>query len=143
MKEEMNHITKASLTYVTPPTDEQIAGVKKFLAKKLNAQEVEIECVEDKSIGSGFVIRAGNHEFDWSAKGRMDQLQQKVQSAVSANKVNQEDLITLLKREIDDFSLNAADKEVGIVTSVADATANVVGINHAFYGEIVGAYIAE
>lgn len=137
MKEDMNQVTKAILTYVTPPTDEQLAGVKKFLAKKLGAQEVEIECVEDKSIGSGFVIRAGNREYDWSAKGRMDQFQQKIQSAISANKVKQEDLITLLKREINDFSLNAADKEVGIVTSVADATANVVGINHAFYGEIV------
>ena len=137
MKEDMNHITKASLTYVTPPTDEQIAGVKRFLAKKLNVDNIDIECVEDKSIGSGFVIRAGNHEYDWSAKGRMDQLQQKVQSAVAANKVKQEDLITLLKQEISDFSLDTSDKEVGVVTSVADATANVEGINHAFYGEIV------
>ena len=137
MKEEMNHVTNAILTYVTPPTDDQIAGVKRFLAKKLNLENIELKCVEDKSIGSGFVIRAGNHEYDWSAKGRMDQLQQKVQSAVSANKFKQEDLITLLKQEISDFSLDTSDKEVGVVTSVADATANVQGINHAFYGEIV------
>ena len=137
MKDEMSQVTKARLTYVTPPTDEQIEGVKKFLVKKLGAKSVELECVEDKSIGSGFVISTGNHEFDWSAKGRMDQFQQKVQSAVSANKVKQEDLITLLKSEINDFSLKASEKEVGVVTSVADATANVVGISHAFYGEIV------
>ena len=137
MKEDMNQVTKAILTYVTPPTEEQIAGVKRFIAKKLGTQDVEIETVEDKSIGSGFVIRVGNHEYDWSAKGRMDQFQQKIQSAISANKVKQEDLITLLKREINDFELNVADREVGIVTSVADATANVSGINHAFYGEIV------
>jgi len=137
VKDEMSQVTKARLTYVTPPTDEQIEGVKKFLVKKLGAKSVELECVEDKSIGSGFVISTGNHEFDWSAKGRMDQFQQKVQSAVSANKVKQEDLITLLKSEINDFSLKASEKEVGVVTSVADATANVVGISHAFYGEIV------
>lgn len=137
MKEEMNPVTKAILTYVTPPTDDQIAGVKRFLAKKLGVDNIELECVEDASIGSGFVIRAGNHEYDWSAKGRMDQLQQKVQSAVASNKFKQEDLITLLKQEISDFSLDITDKEVGVVTSVADATANVEGINHAFYGEIV------
>lgn len=137
MKDEMSQVTKARLTYVTPPTDEQIEGVKKFLVKKLGAKTVELECVEDKSIGSGFVISTGNHEFDWSAKGRMDQFQQKVQNAVSANKVKQEDLITLLKSEINDFSLETSEKEVGVVTSVADATANVVGISHAFYGEIV------
>jgi F-type H+-transporting ATPase subunit alpha len=137
VKEEMNPVTKAILTYVTPPTDDQIAGVKRFLAKKLGVDNIELECVEDASIGSGFVIRAGNHEYDWSAKGRMDQLQQKVQSAVASNKFKQEDLITLLKQEISDFSLDITDKEVGVVTSVADATANVEGINHAFYGEIV------
>ena len=67
----------------------------------------------------------------------MDQLQQKVQSAVSANKVSQDDLISILKSEINEFELRVESKEVGIVTSVADATANVQGINHAFYGEIV------
>ena len=74
MKDEMSQVTKARLTYVTPPTDEQIEGVKKFLVKKLGAKSVELECVEDKSIGSGFVISTGNHEFDWSAKGRMARL---------------------------------------------------------------------
>ena len=135
--DDVERVTSARLTYVTPPTEAQMAGIRKFLADKYDNKNIKIECVEDPSIGSGFVIRAGNHEFDWSEKGRIDQIQQKVQSAVSAAKVNQDDLISILKTEINDFALRATDKEVGVVTSVADATANVVGINHAFYGEIV------
>jgi len=135
--EDVERVLDARLTYVTPPTEAQMAGIRKFLADKYNNKNIKIECVEDPSLGSGFVIRAGNHEFDWSEKGRIDQIQTRVQKAVSAAKVSQGDLISILKTEINDFALNAADKEVGVVTSVADATANVVGINHAFYGEIV------
>ena len=104
---------------------------------EVNNEKIEIECVEDQSIVSGFVIRAGNDEYDWSEQGRVEQLRQKVQNAVSNVDVSQDDLISILKSEINEFELRVESKEVGIVTSVADATANVVGINHAFYGEIV------
>ncbi len=135
--DKVGGINKAILTYVTPPTDAQLEGIRKFLATKYNNENIEIECVEDPSIGSGFVIRAGNHEYDWSERGRIEQLKEKVQSAVSNTDINQDDLISILKSEINEFELRVESKEVGVVTSVADATANVVGINHAFYGEIV------
>ncbi len=115
----------------------QLDGIRKFLAAKYNNENIELECVEDQSIVSGFVIRAGNDEYDWSEQGRVDQLRQKVQDAISNVDVTQDDLISILKSEINEFELRVESKEVGIVTSVADATANVVGINHAFYGEIV------
>ena len=135
--DKIDIIDKAVLTYVTPPTDAQLEGIRKFLAGKYNNEKIEIECVEDQSIVSGFVIRAGNDEYDWSEQGRVEQLRQKVQNAVSNVDVSQDDLISILKSEINEFELRVESKEVGIVTSVADATANVVGINHAFYGEIV------
>ena len=46
-------------------------------------------------------------------------------------------MLSNLQSELENFTLNRADREVGVVISVADGTANVVGINHAFYGEIV------
>ena len=135
--DKIGSIDKAILTYVTPPTEAQLDGIRKFLAAKYNNENIELECVEDQSIVSGFVIRAGNDEYDWSEQGRVDQLRQKVQDAISNVDVTQDDLISILKSEINEFELRVESKEVGIVTSVADATANVVGINHAFYGEIV------
>ncbi|MDD6268171.1 MAG: F0F1 ATP synthase subunit alpha, partial [Clostridium sp.] len=41
------------------------------------------------------------------------------------------------RTEIADFELEAKDKEVGVVNWVGDGIANVDGIDHAFYGEIV------
>ena len=38
---------------------------------------------------------------------------------------------------VDDFELEAKDKEIGVVNWVGDGIANVDGIDHAFYGEIV------
>ena len=66
--DKIDIIDKAVLTYVTPPTDAQLEGIRKFLAGKYNNEKIEIECVEDQSIVSGFVIRAGNDEYDWSER---------------------------------------------------------------------------
>lgn len=138
MREEVDHITKARLTYVTPPTEEQLNGIKSFLCKKFDLDSIELECVEDKSIGSGFVIRAGSHEFDWSQRGRVNQLRQAVNSALSGSvDITNGDLLSKIKSQLEDFDLQASANEVGVVTSVADGTANVKGISHAFYGEIV------
>lgn len=140
MRELTDHITKARLTYVTKPTDAQIAGIKNFLMKKLDvSSDLEIECVEDKSLVSGFIVRAGSHEFDWSQKGRINQLRHALNNAMNnaSIDVHNGDLISQFKTQLADFSLSTAANEVGVVTSVADGTANVKGISHAFYGEIV------
>ena len=49
----------AQLIYVTPPTDEQLDGIKKFLAKEFNNPDIKIDCKEDKSLKSGFILRVG------------------------------------------------------------------------------------
>lgn len=42
-----------------------------------------------------------------------------------------------MKAGIEDFELEAKNKEIGVVNWVGDGIANVDGIDHAFYGEIV------
>ena len=107
MREEVDHITKARLTYVTPPTEEQLNGIKSFLCKKFDLDSIELECVEDKSIGSGFVIRAGSHEFDWSQRGRVNQLRQAVNSALSGSvDITNGDLLSKIKSQLEDFDLS-------------------------------------
>ena len=135
---DMNQIRSATITYVTKPTDNQLAGIKKFIADQLdvNVDELDINLVQDSSIGSGFVVRAGNHEYDWSEKARIEQLSEKLKSGLKDG-LDPENMLSNLQSELENFTLNRADREVGVVISVADGTANVVGINHAFYGEIV------
>ena len=131
---------QAQLIYVTAPTDEQLEGIKAFLAKEFHNPDMELTLKEDKSIKSGFVLRVGTREFDWSEKGRIEQLENRIAKAVNSSRnttFSEESIVSILKSSIDDFELEAKDKEIGVVNWVGDCIANVDGIDHAFYGEIV------
>ena len=131
---------QAQLIYVIAPTDEQLEGIKAFLAKEFHNPDMELTLKEDKSIKSGFVLRVGTREFDWSEKGRIEQLENRIAKAVNSSRnttFSEESIVSILKSSIDDFELEAKDKEIGVVNWVGDGIANVDGIDHAFYGEIV------
>ncbi|MBR1568180.1 MAG: F0F1 ATP synthase subunit delta, partial [Lachnospiraceae bacterium] len=134
------NVSSAKLLYVTAPSEEQLIGIRRFLAKECGDPDIELELIQDTSLKSGFIIRVGTKEYDWSEKGRIAQLESTLNKALESRKdqlFNEEDLISILKTEIVDFELEAKDKEVGIVNWVGDGIANVDGISHAFYGEIV------
>ena len=80
------------------------------------------------------------HFIDWSEKGRIEQLENRIAKAVNSSRnttFSEESIVSILKSSIDDFELEAKDKEIGVVNWVGDGIANVDGIDHAFYGEIV------
>ena len=130
----------AQLLYVTPPDEEQLDKIRKFLVREYNNEDITIETKEDKSLKSGFILRVGSKEYDWREQGRINQLKDKINSAVSSStglNISQENIISILKASIEDFQLAAKDKEIGVVTYVADGIVAVDGIDHACYGEIV------
>lgn len=129
----------AVLTYVEAPSDEQLAGIKGFIAKEFHNPDIKLEMVQDSSIKSGFVLKVGSKEYDWSEKARIDQLKSSIAKAVSAGKTtaSEEGILSILEANIKDFELAVKDKEIGVVNWVGDGIANVDGIDHAFYGEIV------
>ena len=130
----------AQLLYVTPPDEEQLDKIRKFLVREYNNEDITIETKEDKSLKSGFILRVGSKEYDWSEQGRINQLKDKINSAVSSStglNISQENIISILKASIEDFQLAAKDKEIGVVTYVADGIVAVDGIDHACYGELV------
>lgn len=51
--------------------------------------------------------------------------------------INSEEIISILKEEIENFDTTAGVREVGNVIWVGDGIATVYGIDHAMYGEIV------
>ena len=51
--------------------------------------------------------------------------------------INSEEIISILKEEIENFDMTAGVREVGNVIWVGDGIATVYGIDHAMYGEIV------
>ncbi len=136
LETKVEKVDSALLRYVTAPTDEQLAGIKKFLAKEFNNEDIEMELVQDTSLKSGFILSVGTKEYDWSEQGRINQLTEKINSAVGVSAVD-EGILSILKTSVEDFELEAQEKEVGVVNWVGDGIANIDGIDHAFYGEIV------
>ncbi|MGN1147508.1 MAG: F0F1 ATP synthase subunit alpha [Lachnospiraceae bacterium] len=128
---------RVTLSYVTEPDEEQLAGIKDFLRKKYDGRDMIFEMKEDKSLGGGFVLQAGNEVFDWSTEGRLKQFSDKMEQIKSNPLKSTEGIISILRSEIEEFELEAKDKEVGSVSWVGDGIANVNGIDHAVYGEIV------
>ena len=51
--------------------------------------------------------------------------------------INSDEIISILKNEIENFDTISKDSEVGTVITVGDGIATVYGIDHAMYGEIV------
>ena len=51
--------------------------------------------------------------------------------------INSDEIISILKSEIENFDEISKDSEVGTVATVGDGIATIYGIDHAMYGEIV------
>ena len=129
-----NQSLYVTLSYVTPPTDEQIRGFRRFVLDRYNNDNIVFRTEEDPSLVNGFKLTIGNEEYDWSAKGRMQQLQERLESVRSASA---QGIISILRSQVEDFDLAAKHQEVGVVISVGDGIALISGIDHAAYGEIV------
>ena len=51
--------------------------------------------------------------------------------------ISSQDIISILKEEIENYDFEAKDRVIGHVIWVGDGIATVYGIDHAMYGEIV------
>ena len=119
--------SSAVLTYVEAPSDEQLAGIKKFIEKEFHNPDIKLEMVKDPSLKSGFVLKVGSKEYDWSEKARIDQLKSSIAKAVGTGSAtaSEKGILSILEANIEDFQLEVKDKEIGVVNWVGDGIANV------------------
>ena len=73
-----HNILNAELFYVVAPKKEQLDGMKNFLCKKYHTKDVQIKQIEDKSLIGGFCKKKKKKEIDYSLKGKINALQQKL-----------------------------------------------------------------
>lgn len=128
---------QVTLRYVTAPDEKQLAHIRSFAQEKCGDASMEFTAVSDPSLGGGFILSVGNEEFDWSEKGRLRQIQEKLGASSGQHPQSLDGIISILKSEIEDFELEAKENEVGTVSWVGDGIVNIDGIDHAMYGEIV------
>ena len=131
---EQNTVT-VEIQCVTPPTEAQLERLREFFLAKYHADEIEFKIQIDPSVVGGFRIFVGDENYDWSTLGRVRQLRKSFQSLQHAR--DPEQIISLLREDIDRFQLYAGRQQVGFVVSVGDGIAFIEGLREVEYGEIV------
>ncbi|PWJ13435.1 F0F1 ATP synthase subunit alpha [Ruminococcus flavefaciens] len=136
---------KAVVRYVTPLTEAQQADLRQFIMDKFVKEDVDIEYKHDPDIIGGFILNAGDLEYDKSYRTGLrlmkDNLQTKaaeyVDGGASKNTGKNSDIISVLKTEVRDFEVKSGATETGFVTRLGDGIAKVHGMNSVMYGELV------
>ncbi len=136
---------KAVVRYVTPLTEAQQADLRQFIMEKFVKDDVDIEYKHDPDIIGGFILNAGDLEYDKSYRTGLrlmkDTLQTKaaeyVDGGMAAKTGSNSDIISVLKTEVRDFEVKSGATETGFVTRLGDGIARVYGMNSVMYGELV------
>ena len=115
-----------------PPTREQEERFLAFLEERYG-EEFTLEYRESKAYPGGFRLEVGAEVYDWSLSGRFRQLKDSLMQAIGESG----DIIPLLRSRLDEWTPRAIAEEIGTVLSVGDGIAEVSGLEHAEYGEIL------
>ncbi len=75
---EHQQVLDAVLRYVTPPSETQREEMKSFLCSKYEVKDVNLVEVEDDSLIGGFILEVDGSEYDWSLRGRIAGLRNKL-----------------------------------------------------------------
>ena len=130
---------KAVLRCVVRPDEKQTNGFVSFLKREYQTDDVELDIVEDQKIWGGFILEVGSEEYDWSLRGRENQIGQRIDHACekAGTAVSQDKIISILRAAAEDFKVTAEKREVGFVETAGDGIVTVHGLRHAMYGEII------
>ncbi len=129
---------KALLRFVTPPDARQTDGLKAFIASKydIDKADIELELIHDPDILGGFILSVDEDEFDWSIRGRAQQIKNEADEQ-ARNLTGEKDIVSIIKDASDMHVFEAKGHEIGRVIYCGDGIARIKGLPHVEYGEIV------
>ena len=132
---------RAVVRYVTPLTETQQADLRKFIMEKFVKEDVAIEYRHDPDIIGGFILNAGDVEYDksyrTSLKKMKESFQAKATELAESDNTNSGDIISVLKTEVKDFTAKTGTTETGFITRIGDGIARIHGMTGVMYGELV------
>ncbi len=128
---------EVQIEYVTRPTDAQFRKIRRFVKRKYQCENVTFDLKENPELIGGFILKVGFDEYDWSLRTRIKDLDQHLKGIDDIQVDSTEDIVSIIREKLEDFDEVSRGKEVGFVSAVGDGIANVVGIDHAEYGEII------
>ena len=134
---------RAVVRYVTPLTEAQQADLRKFIMEKFVRDDVDIEYKHDPDIIGGFILNAGDVEYDRSYRTSLRAMRETLQTKAAEvaesgkEKLSSGDIISVLKTEVKDFEVRSGATETGFITRLGDGIASVYGMSGVMYGELV------
>ncbi len=133
-----NNVASAKVFCVNAPDDKQLEGIKKFVCKETGAEKANVEIVKNEKLIGGFVIDIGDKEYDFSVKHKLEAIKAQVMKSARSGGTDPKSVIEVLQKDVRDFEerINGGE-EIGTVISVGDGIANIYGMDHVMYGEIV------
>lgn len=133
-----NNVVSAKVFCVNAPDDKQLEGIKKFICKETGAEKANVEIVKNENLIGGFVIDVGDKKYDFSIKHKLEAIKSQVMKSARSGGADPKSVIEVLQRDVRDFEEHVnGGEEIGTVISVGDGIANIYGMNHVMYGEIV------
>jgi proton translocating ATP synthase F1 alpha subunit len=136
MKSESEKLLNVKLFYVTKPSERQLLEIQKFVKDKYQTTHFSFTMKEEPSLGGGFILEVGHDQYDWSTKGRRDQFLKELQETRSSLQ-SDADILTILRSSISDFGVRVEKKEIGFIVTIGDGIAQMNGLDHAMYGELI------
>ncbi|MDE6779993.1 MAG: F0F1 ATP synthase subunit alpha [Ruminococcus sp.] len=139
---EKQHSIRAVIRYVTPLTESQQADLRKFIMERFVKEDVAIEYRHDPDIIGGFILNAGDVEYDKSYRTSLRLMKETFKNRAtelieSSDNANSGDIISVLKTEVKDFTTKSGTSETGFITRIGDGIARIHGMNSVMYGELV------
>lgn len=137
---------RAVVRYVTPLTESQQADLRKFIMEKFIKEDVSIEYRHDPDIIGGFILNAGDVEYDKSYRTSLKLMKESLKSkaaefveSTGENEIKSgsSDIISVLKTEVKDFTVKSGTTETGFITRIGDGIARIHGMSGVMYGELV------
>lgn len=130
-------VAYAEVEYVTPLTDEQIAKMKGKVRKETGKKRVELELRQNKDLIGGFILHIDDQIYDYSTRKTLQDMRQQMTGKEAANALHANEIISVLKTEIEDFDRKASVQQAGTVLKVGDGIATVRGLQDVMYNELV------
>ncbi len=136
MEASKSEVLTAELYSLEKPDEAQIERFVSFISKKYK-KEAELKWIYDESISSGFRLVVGKEVYDWTSEGRFTQLREMLQGINLDQSTSEQEIISMIRTSVDNWSLDAVAEEEGFVKTVGDGIVVVDGLSSAVYGEIV------
>lgn len=133
---------RAVVRYVTPLTESQQADLRKFIMERFVKEDVAIEYRHDPDIIGGFILNAGDVEYDKSYRTSLKLMKETLRNRAtefveSNDNTGSGDIISVLKTEVKDFTAKSGTAETGFITRIGDGIARIQGMSGVMYGELV------